>query len=328
MKTTSHQLIQGICLATVLGLITSAGNAQPPPDTTGKSRKVEQRRGHSTGDFCHARNKVTTLPDIPGALDLVVNDSNNQGQVVGTSFDGDFNPHGFIYADGVYTSLDLLPNRINGRGQIVGTTFDATTFESQSFLYHKGCYTSIEFPGATATFPTGINDRGQILGFYDDIDGQHSRGFIYDRGVYTTLPDVPGARLTYPQSINNRGQITGYSYDDNLKVSSFVYDKGLFTELAVPGAVNGTFASDINDQGQIVGTSSDSDFNTHSFLYEKSPEQSNSTSLQPSLHHHEIKPPPPHAPRAFPLRDAARARATSAATHQLSRPRCRRCGEF
>ncbi len=254
MKTTSLHLFRSICVAAVLGLITSAGNAQPSPEAGGQPVKGEQPIS------------VTILPEIPGALDLVVIDSNNQGQIIGVYYDGDYAPHGFIYADGVYTGLDFFPTRINERKQIVGITYDESTFESHSFVYDKGSYTPLEFPGAIGTYPAGLNDRGQILGQYSD--GRNDHGFIYDKGVYTALPDFPGARLTYPQSINNLGQIVGWSYDNNFLVTSFVYEQGVYTPLSAPGAVKGTYISDINDKGQIVGISYDSAFNARGFVFE------------------------------------------------------------
>ena len=217
--------------------------------------------------------KVTIMPDIPGALDLLVVDINNQGQVIGLSFDSEYNPSGFVYANGVYTSLDFLPSRINERGQIVGAGLDANS-EIQSFVYEKGSYTGISFPGALAgsTFVSGVNNQGQVIGTYNDSDGTKTHGFIYDKGGYTGLPDVAGAQLTLPQSINNAGLIVGWSYDSTFESPpGFVLDKGVYTVLNGPGAVNGTFLTDVNSLGQIVGIASDSEFNTHSFVYEKVP---------------------------------------------------------
>jgi|GEM_PF-6061215 len=41
-------------------------------------------------------HKVTILPDIPGAVDRAVIDSNNHGQILGSYSDGP-KDHGFIY---------------------------------------------------------------------------------------------------------------------------------------------------------------------------------------------------------------------------------------
>ena len=284
MKTTSLHLIHGLFATAALGFLTSAGHAQFAPGAAARPLHV-QRLYQAAGGLVqrHARNpetavqrtgsgqfgwdKVTILPDIPGALDLIVIDSNNRGQVIGIYFDGDFNPHGFIYAHGNYTGLDFEPTRINDRGQIVGNAFDSD-YIAHSYVYDKGIYTGVEFPGALkgGGLVTGINDRGQILGFYSD--GHDDHGFIYDQGVYTALPDFPGARLTYPQSINNRGQIVGYAYDQNFQNHSFTYEKGVYTSFAASSAT-GSYPRDVNEQGQIVGYVYDSAFTPHSFVNEK-----------------------------------------------------------
>src|SRR5262245_2109304 len=59
-------------------------------------------------------------------------------------------------------------NGINDSGQIVGS------YGGHGFLLDQGSYTTIDVPGAQATFATGINDSGQIVGWYLDAGGgQH-----------------------------------------------------------------------------------------------------------------------------------------------------------
>jgi probable HAF family extracellular repeat protein len=207
-------------------------------------------------------SKVTTLPDIPGAADLVVADINSQGTVIGNYNDENFNPQGFIYAGGAYTRIDILPNKINDLGQIVGTTFDSSTSEIHNFIYDKGVYRSFTLPNAKFTVVTGINDQGQIVGIQDN------HGFLFDKGRSISLPGVAGAQDIYPQSINNQGQIVGFSYNNRNIASGFSYYNGIYTQLNFPGA-QFTSPTDTNDKGQVVGTSSDYYFNTQSFIYEK-----------------------------------------------------------
>jgi len=75
---------------------------------------------------------VTNLGTLPGDFASYATGINNKGQVVGTTFDSNFNPsHAFIWENGVMTDLNtLLPansnlyatmaNKINSRGQISG----------------------------------------------------------------------------------------------------------------------------------------------------------------------------------------------------------------
>ena len=132
MKTTSLHPIRGLFAAVALGLLTTAGQAQLLPGASARPMNVQRMYQAADGlGQRHTRNpdtavkrsgpaqfgwdKVTLLPDIPGALDLVVIDSNNRGQIIGVYFD-DNNAYGFLIAEGVYTSLDFFPSRINDPG--------------------------------------------------------------------------------------------------------------------------------------------------------------------------------------------------------------------
>jgi hypothetical protein len=68
-------------------------------------------------------------------------------------------------------------------------------------------WTTLDFPGSTATFAVGIGPSGEIVGGYEDSGGALS-GFILRHGTYTTL-DVPGAADTAAAGINSSGEIVG-----------------------------------------------------------------------------------------------------------------------
>ena len=68
---------------------------------------------------------------------------------------------------------------INDQGQIVGSSSDSD-FNSHSFIYEKGTYTGIEIPGALVTNAYGLNDRKQIVGTYYDADSL-PHGFVLRR---------------------------------------------------------------------------------------------------------------------------------------------------
>ncbi|MBV8841415.1 MAG: hypothetical protein JO307_01270 [Bryobacterales bacterium] len=69
-------------------------------------------------------------------------------------------------------------------------------------------FTSLEFPGASGTFPQGINDLGVIVGqFRPGSDPLASlQGFVLEKGAYTVF-NLPGSTLTGPSGINVRGEI-------------------------------------------------------------------------------------------------------------------------
>jgi probable HAF family extracellular repeat protein len=54
--------------------------------------------------------------------------------------------------------------------------------------------TTIDVPGATATYAMTINDAGQIVGGYTDVLGTE-HGFLLNNGTFTTI-DFPGAVAT------------------------------------------------------------------------------------------------------------------------------------
>jgi hypothetical protein len=67
---------------------------------------------------------------------------------------------------------------VNDRGTIAGDYFDADG--THGFVLDRGGFTSIDVPGALATFAAGINDRGTIVGTYIDADfGFH--GYVFGR---------------------------------------------------------------------------------------------------------------------------------------------------
>jgi opacity protein-like surface antigen len=66
-----------------------------------------------------------------------------------------------------------------------------------------GRYTTIDVPGAAATFAVGVNDLGVVGGFYVDNSG-NDHGFTDQRGAITTV-DVPGAAGTVLTCVNDLG---------------------------------------------------------------------------------------------------------------------------
>ena len=102
------------------------------------------------------------------------------------------------------------PFRINDRRQIVGYYSDRGGRE-HGFLWNDGDFTTIDVPGAAATFVYGINNRGDMVGSYLDDAGAY-RGFLRDRrGAVTTLPEAPGADPTIGGTLPSASTTTGRS---------------------------------------------------------------------------------------------------------------------
>jgi hypothetical protein len=111
-------------------------------------------------------------------------------------------------------------------------------------------YSTIDFPGASATAPSGINSSGDIVGTYT-LAGVN-RGFLLSRGIFSSI-EYPGAGDTEAFSINSRGDVAGYFQDASRRWHGFVLSQGGFTVLDDPDATTGTFALGNNARGVAVG---------------------------------------------------------------------------
>ncbi len=90
------------------------------------------------------------------------------------------------------------------------------------FLLSGGEFTSIDFPGASATGALGINPRGDIVGFHRTAGVVH--GFLLSRGEFTSI-DPPGSTFTQAFKINPRGDIVGRYFDIHGKAHVFLLSR-------------------------------------------------------------------------------------------------------
>lgn len=116
---------------------------------------------------------------------------------IGTKFKTVSPPGVYVYVFG---------DGINNLNQIVGSD------DTGGFLFSKGKYQTITFPGASQTQPWGINDGGIIVGWY--VTSQCLPcGFALRNGKYFTIK-YPGATATFPGGINASAQVSGsYTLD-------------------------------------------------------------------------------------------------------------------
>jgi len=85
----------------------------------------------------------------------------------------------------VPNSASTEADGINTRGDIVGFFVDSAN-KTHGFLFRKGEFTTIDFPGAdvVSTQARGINPQGDIVGFYVSKDAagvSHTHGFVATR---------------------------------------------------------------------------------------------------------------------------------------------------
>ena len=136
-------------------------------------------------------------------------------------------------------------------------------------------YTTIDFPGATATsLNGGPNPSGTSVGSYTTAGVTH--GFTLTKGGVFTSFDPPGSTLTTPGFISPQGDIVGNYLDASNVSHGFILDGKNYTTLDFPGAA-GTALSGLNPSGEISGfTCSDpacgsfgAPNTTHSFVVSK-----------------------------------------------------------
>jgi probable HAF family extracellular repeat protein len=172
--------------------------------------------------------------------------------------------HGFVRdASGAFSTIDVDGARsftvvfgINSTGDTAGGYVDARG-TLHGFLRRAGTITTIDFPGAKATFATRVNDLGQIVGAYSNDPNTPAlelpHGFLLDNGAFTKI-DVPGAAETRPFGINNAGQIVGEYVDTARRSHGFLFANGVYTTIDAPGGTS-TWVTDIDDSGRMVGIS-------------------------------------------------------------------------
>ena len=87
------------------------------------------------------------------------------------------------------------------------------------FVYNNGTFTTLNVPGANATYANAISNSGEVAGTYTDSSFT-AHGFVYDNGTFTTL-NAPGANGTLPTAINDRGDVAG-EYNDSIGAHGFL----------------------------------------------------------------------------------------------------------
>jgi probable HAF family extracellular repeat protein len=269
-----------------------------PSDLLGADLNSEaNRRGQAPspyGGFIYHKGKYSPLDGVPGAPLTAHVGINNRGQTAGAYLVDGPTTRGFLRnRSGDYTSFDAAAGapdvltqayKLNDRGTIVGTYAVGSIDDPESAEFHgflrnpNGAVTTVDVPGASATYAGGINDRGAVVGSYADSDGK-GHGFLLDRGMVTPI-DPPDADEDAPVGqtlafdINDRNRIVGVYPDSQGTYHGFLYHKGRFTKLDPPGATDApglaeTAAFGINNRGQVVGQYVDAAGVLHGYLWQR-----------------------------------------------------------
>ncbi|HMK90858.1 MAG TPA: hypothetical protein VK446_14650 [Methylocystis sp.] len=209
--------------------------------------------------------------------------------IVGFVTDSNNNTHGFIDYQGIQAVVDdpkgVFPTNstqnllgVNDLGQAAGFYLDANG-NSHGFVVsfsfdlvnHKLTqqFSSVNYPGATATQASAINNEGVVYGFF--IANGVSHGFLEKGGAFTPVDvKLAGVNVTGTTILgaNNKGEFVGtYTAGSGNATTThgFIYDGTTFLNVDAPGSsqttvftnVQGTTVNGINDAGDIVGFYSD-----------------------------------------------------------------------
>jgi hypothetical protein len=112
-------------------------------------------------------------------------------------------------------------------------------------------FSTIDFPGGTATQARGVNQQGDVVGIYTDPGTGLWRGFRLSSGNYSKI-DFPGASQTYPRGIDMKKDVVGFFADSSGVAHGFLLNSGGFQQIDVPGSLQ-TAVRAIADNGLIVG---------------------------------------------------------------------------
>lgn len=218
--------------------------------------------------FTYAQFQFTSI-DYPGGSGTRTRGLNNHRQIVGSYDTEDGNRHALLIQKGKF--IPLAPEtilgtdysdafKINDRGDVVGWVCDLVT--CHGFLLSKGLVTTLDFPGASATYAWGINESGTVAGVWDLFDPQgnflYEGGFTWKDGNFTEVT-FPGAGDTAVTGINARGDLVG-SWDrgPGTTTSGFILSKGEFISFDAPfPGVTLTQPDGINAHGDTLGQTYD-----------------------------------------------------------------------
>jgi probable HAF family extracellular repeat protein len=167
--------------------------------------------------FVYSNGTMTKLGSLGGAVSSNAYGINNNGQVVGDAYPGNYE-HAALFSNGTISDLGTLPGgtysmamAINAGGQIVGDSTNGSYWHA--FLYSGGKMTDLgTFPGGVYSHGYGINDAGQVVGQSRLEDTGDWHAFLYSGGVMTDLNQLTagsGWDLQSAMAMNNVGQIAG-----------------------------------------------------------------------------------------------------------------------
>src|SRR5580692_4670849 len=172
------------------------------------------------GSDYHSVNFPADSPASPPVDQLL--GVNDRDVAVGFYTDAKGNNHGYEYSisgnsfsrvlDPSDTGASLTAADINNHGDMAGFYTDAAG-QTDGFLKAAGGqFTSLAYPGASATSAFGVNDDDEVVGTYTDGTGNSAttHGFTWTPGGgFSAVDDPHGIGATTINGVNDRGDLVG-----------------------------------------------------------------------------------------------------------------------
>ena len=236
----------------------------------------------------------------PGAIArrTAIGGINPAGDIVGVFTDGVGAQHGFLLSRGQFATLDVpgalatIARGISPTGDIVGQytapvslaplgspaycPAAGSTACTKGFLYSKGEFSTVLFPGHPGAIPGRITPDGSVYGCYHDFDVMNSMfSAAWTRFGDTSLAagggELSNPTLSFPNSMHGGATpdgsvLVGFYVDMTTNHQhGYVVRNGFLQTYDVPGSTL-TTVWDINPEQEMVGTYKDVSGKQHGFL--------------------------------------------------------------
>jgi Cu/Zn superoxide dismutase len=160
---------------------------------------------------------------------------NDHGVAVGFYTDAKGTSHGYEYdiASHGYTRVldpadpaaSLTAAAINDHGDVAGFYTGANGKTDAFYKTASGQFTSLAYPGASATNAFGVNAAGLVVGAYTDGSGNSAttHGFTWQAGRgFASVDDPQGPGATTINGVNDHGDLVGFYTDAKGNTDGFV----------------------------------------------------------------------------------------------------------
>ena len=182
--------------------------------------------GHTSGFYVDTNNLTHGFFQHDGVFSTVnfplttfnqLLSANNNDQAAGYSQDSKGNFHPYVWnRSSPFLSLLLLNSvsaqatGINDGGAISGFSIDPKGV-THGFLFIKGRYVILNYPGSTGTQALGVNNNNLVVGSYTDATA-NTHGFVYNFATnkYQQVDDPNGIGTTLINGINDAGTLVGF----------------------------------------------------------------------------------------------------------------------